>query len=108
AAYGAGSNTFIDGDQEFDLHRPVIPDGSRAPVMLRLSPGVKPDTHDHISTGQLDPKFGFSIESGAARKAVEAALRHPRLDLIGLHSHIGSQILGLGAYEEATEITVAL
>src|SRR6184192_2111164 len=58
--------------------------GARAPVMLRLSPGVKPDTHDHISTGQLDSKFGFSIESGAARKAVEAALQHPRLDLVGL------------------------
>ena len=108
AAYGAGSTIVIDGDQEFDLLRQVIPDGSRAPVMLRLSPGVKPDTHDHISTGQLDSKFGFSIESGAARKAVEAALKHPRLDLIGLHSHIGSQIFGLGAYEQAMEIMLGL
>src|SRR2546427_495989 len=76
--------------------------------MLRLSPGVKPDTHDHISTGQLDSKFGFSIESGAARKAVERALEHPRLELVGLHSHIGSQIFALRAYEQAIDIMLGL
>jgi diaminopimelate decarboxylase len=108
AAYRAGATIVIDGDHEFDLLRDVVPEGERAPVMLRLSPGVKPDTHDHISTGQLDSKFGFSIESGAARKAVEAALHHPRLDLIGLHSHIGSQIFALRAYEEAMDIMLGL
>jgi diaminopimelate decarboxylase len=76
--------------------------------MLRLSPGVKPDTHDHISTGQLDSKFGFSIESGAARKAIEVALKDPRLELVGLHSHIGSQIFALGAYHDAMEIMLDL
>jgi len=108
AAYGAGAIIVIDGDPEFELLRQVVPDERRAKVMLRLSPGVKPDTHDHISTGQLDSKFGFSIESGAARKAVEAALKHPRLELIGLHSHIGSQIFALGAYEQAMEIMLGL
>src|SRR5437879_2661107 len=108
AAYRAGAVIVIDGDHEFDLLRRVVPDGARAPVMLRLSPGVKPDTHDHISTGQLDSKFGFSIESGAARNAVAAALEHPRLELVGLHSHIGSQIFALGAYEQAMEIMLDL
>src|SRR5216110_293112 len=108
AAFAAGATIVIDGEHEFDLLRDIVPDGSRAPVMLRLSPGVKPDTHDHISTGQLDSKFGFSIESGAARKAVETALRHPRLDLVGLHSHIGSQIFALRAYEEAMDIMLGL
>jgi len=108
AAYRAGAVIVIDGDHEYDLLRRVVPDGARAPVMLRLSPGVKPDTHDHISTGQLDSKFGFSIESGAARKAVETALKHPRLELVGLHSHIGSQIFALGAYEQAMEIMLGL
>src|SRR5207302_1390554 len=82
----------MDGAGQVELLRNVVPHGSRAQVMLRISPGVKPDTHDHISTGQLDSKFGFSIESGAARKAVETALQHPSLELVGLHSHIGSQI----------------
>jgi diaminopimelate decarboxylase len=108
AAYEAGATIVIDGDHEFDLLREVVPDGSRVPVMLRISPGVKPDTLDHISTGQLDSKFGFSIESGAARRAVETALAHPRLELIGLHSHIGSQIFALGAYEKAMQIMLDL
>jgi len=108
AAHGAGATTVIDGDHEFDLLSSVVPDGERAPVMLRLSPGVKPDTHDHISTGQLDSKFGFSIESGAARKAIEVALKDPRLELVGLHSHIGSQIFALGAYADAMEIMLDL
>lgn len=108
AAYAAGATIVIDGEYEFELLREVVPEGKRVPVMLRLSPGVKPDTHDHISTGQLDSKFGFSIESGAARRAVEQALGHPRLELIGLHSHIGSQIFGLGAYEHAMSIMLDL
>jgi diaminopimelate decarboxylase len=108
AAYKAGATIVIDGSHEFDLLRDVIPEGKRVQVMLRISPGVKPDTLDHISTGQLDSKFGFSIESGAARKAVEEALRHPRLDLVGLHSHIGSQIFALGAYEKAMAIMLDL
>src|SRR6202162_3278974 len=108
AAFDAGATIVIDGEYEFELLRDVVPEGTRIPVMLRLSPGVKPDTHDHISTGQLDSKFGFSIESGAARKAVEEALRHPRLELVGLHSHIGSQIFALGAYENAMEVMLDL
>ena len=108
AACAAGATIVIDGHHEFELLREVVPEGRRVQVMLRLSPGVKPDTHDHISTGQLDSKFGFSIESGAARQAVETALRHPRLELVGLHSHIGSQIFALGAYERAMDIMLDL
>jgi diaminopimelate decarboxylase len=108
SAFAAGATIVIDGSYEFELLRDLVPEGERAQVMLRLSPGVKPDTHDHISTGQLDSKFGFSIESGAARTAVEVALRHPRLQLVGLHSHIGSQIFALRAYEQAMQIMLDL
>ncbi|TMD31782.1 MAG: diaminopimelate decarboxylase, partial [Chloroflexi bacterium] len=54
AAYDAGATIVIDGAYEFELLREIVPGGKRTPVMLRLSPGVKPDTHAHISTGQLD------------------------------------------------------
>src|SRR5579864_3853122 len=108
AAFSAGATIVIDGDHDFELLGGVIQKGQRAQVMLRISPGVKPDTHDHISTGQLDSKFGFSIESGAARQAVERALGDPRLELTGLHSHIGSQIFALGAYEKAMSIMLDL
>jgi diaminopimelate decarboxylase len=108
AAHRAGAMIVIDGAHEFDLLNEIIPRGHRARVMLRVSPGVRPDTHDHIATGQLDSKFGFSIESGAARQAVEQAMHHPRLELVGLHSHIGSQIFALGAYEDAMRIMLDL
>ncbi len=108
AAYDAGATIVIDGSYEFELLHDIVPQGKRTPVMLRISPGVKPDTHAHISTGQLDSKFGFSIESGAAFDAIAEALRHPRLEVVGLHSHIGSQILALGAYEQAMEIMLDL
>jgi diaminopimelate decarboxylase len=108
AAYSAGATLVIDGAYEFELLREVVPEGAQTPVMLRISPGVKPDTHAHISTGQLDSKFGFSIESGAAFNAISEALRHPRLEVVGLHSHIGSQILALGAYVQAMEIMLDL
>ena len=108
AAYDAGATIVIDGSYEFELLRGIVPEGKRTPVMLRISPGVKPDTHAHISTGQLDSKFGFSIESGAAFAAIAEALKHPRLDVVGLHSHIGSQILSLDAYEQAIAIMLDL
>jgi diaminopimelate decarboxylase len=63
-----------------------------------------PQTHQYIATGQLDSKFGFSIESGAARAAVEQALAHDRVELIGLHSHIGSQVFDLRGHVAAMEI----
>ena len=108
AAYEAGATIVIDGAYEFELLLEIVPEGTRVPVMLRISPGVKPDTHAHISTGQLDSKFGFSIESGAAMRAIAEALRHPRLEVVGLHSHLGSQILALGAYQQAMEIMLDL
>src|SRR5207245_5871743 len=59
AAYAAGATVVIDGSYEFELLREIVPEGKRIPVMLRVSPGVKPATHDHISTCQIDSKLGF-------------------------------------------------
>ncbi|MBV6458572.1 MAG: Diaminopimelate decarboxylase [Fimbriimonadaceae bacterium] len=66
--------------------------GCRLPVSLRLAPGVDPITHEKISTGQADTKFGFGIVGGHAEEAVNVALDH-RLDLAGFHCHVGSQLL---------------
>jgi diaminopimelate decarboxylase len=103
-----GCTIVIDGSYEFELLQRVVPDGSRVPAELRISPGIKPDTHDFISTGQLDSKFGFSIENGQARAAIEQALAHPRIDLVGLHSHIGSQIFDLRGHVAAMEVMLDL
>ena len=61
-------------------------------VLLRITPGVEANTHEAISTAHEDVKFGFSIASGAAWKAINAAQSAANLSLEGLHCHIGSQI----------------
>jgi len=71
-------------------------------VLIRVTPGVKPSTHDFITTGQLDSKFGFGAgdPTGAAR-AIERVLASDKLELVGLHAHIGSQIFELEPYRLA-------
>ena len=78
--------------------------GERQRVLIRVTPGVKPSTHSYISTGQLDSKFGFSVEGSAASAAVAACRAAPSLDLTGLHCHIGSQIFELGSYRAAAAV----
>ncbi len=72
-----------------------------APVMIRVTTGVHAGGHAFIATAHEDQKFGLSLASGAARAAVDAVLARPELTLLGLHSHIGSQILDLSAFEVA-------
>lgn len=62
-------------------------------ILLRVNPGVDVHTHAHIQTGQLDSKFGLPITTGMALEAVEIALQSPGLELVGLHAHLGSQIM---------------
>lgn len=78
--------------------------GMRQRVLVRVTPGVKPSTHSFISTGQLDSKFGFSVEGSAAAAAVAACRAAPSLELAGLHCHIGSQIFELGSYRAAAAV----
>lgn len=81
--------------------------GVRQAVLLRLTPGIEAHTHEKISTAHEDVKFGFSIASGAAWKAVERVLQYPELELRGVHCHIGSQIFGYEAHEIATDRLMA-
>jgi diaminopimelate decarboxylase len=70
----------------------------RQDVLIRVTPGIRPTTHDFVQTGQLDSKFGFGLEDGLAAEAVERVLASERLNLVGLHAHIGSQIFELEPY----------
>ena len=70
-------------------------------VLIRVTPGIKPSTHDYITTGQLDSKFGFGLADGLAARAIERVLASDVLDLVGLHAHIGSQIFELEPYKLA-------
>jgi diaminopimelate decarboxylase len=80
--------------------------GRRQPVLLRVTPGIKPSTHDFISTGQLDSKFGVGLDD--APSAIERLRASEVLDLVGLHIHIGSQIFELSSFRAAVEAIAPL
>jgi diaminopimelate decarboxylase len=82
--------------------------GRRQKVLIRVTPGVKADTHSYIQTGQLDSKFGLGLADGLAAAGIEAALASANLDLVGLHAHIGSQIFELESYAKAIEALAAI
>jgi len=76
----------------------------RQRVLIRVTPGIKPSTHDYVQTGQLDSKFGFGLADGLAEQAVQRVRESRNLELVGLHAHIGSQIFELEPYVKAIEV----
>jgi diaminopimelate decarboxylase len=74
-----------------------------AAIWLRLSPGVDAHTHAYRKTGLLDSKFGFPMSTGHAADAARQALAHPHLALVGLHAHVGSQILKIEPFCQTVE-----
>ena len=74
-----------------------------ATVMIRITPGVKAETHKFVQTGQDDSKFGFTVSSGAALKAIERASASSSMILVGVHAHIGSQVFEKESFRRAVE-----
>ena len=77
-------------------------------VLIRVTPGIRADTHSYIQTGGLDSKFGFGLSDGLAERALEAVRNSRHLRLVGLHAHIGSQIFELEPYVKAIEALAGL
>lgn len=73
-------------------------------VSFRIKPGVAPDTHDFIKTGQIDSKFGMAIENGEAFEIISMALELSNLNVMSVHCHIGSQILNLEPFKLAAKV----
>jgi diaminopimelate decarboxylase len=92
----------LDSFDEIELADRLV--GRPQPVLIRVTPGIKPSTHDYIQTGQLDSKFGFGLADGLAKGAVERVRSSRHLELVGLHAHIGSQIFELEPYVKAIEV----
>ncbi|GAB11517.1 diaminopimelate decarboxylase [Gordonia araii NBRC 100433] len=82
--------------------------GAVAEVLVRVTPGVNAHTHEFISTAHEDQKFGFSLSGGKAMEAVRAVFASEHLRLVGLHSHIGSQIFELDGFEVAARRVIGL
>jgi diaminopimelate decarboxylase len=70
-------------------------------ILFRVTPGVEAHTHEYISTGQTDSKFGFDIGNGQARQVIEAAKELEHVEILGIHSHIGSQIFEVEGFQMA-------
>jgi len=96
----------VDSFDELDrldaLHAAGI--GPTPSVLLRITPGVHAHTHEFISTGQDDSKFGFNLANGDATRAVDRAQRSPSVDLVGLHCHIGSNVFAASSFGKAAEV----
>jgi len=75
-------------------------------VVLRLTPGIDPHTHQAISTGKVDSKFGTAIETGQADIIVKYALDLSNVELVGFHCHIGSQIFDIKPFTDAADIMI--
>ena len=99
----------VDSFDEFDRIDALVADGVGAPpdVVLRITPGVSAHTHEFISTGQNDSKFGFNLENGDAFRAVDRARRSSSVDLVGVHCHIGSNVFEASSFAKAAEVMAA-
>ena len=106
-AIAAGvKHVIVDSFDEFDRIDALIAAGAGEPpdVVLRITPGVSAYTHEFISTGQNDSKFGFNLENGDAHKAVDRARRSSSVNLVGVHCHIGSNVFEASSFGKAAEV----
>lgn len=84
-----------------EINREAEKRGIRQKVLLRLTPGIDPHTHQAISTGKVDSKFGVAIETGQAEAFIKRVLTLKNIELKGYHCHIGSQIFDYKPFTDA-------
>ena len=94
----------IDSFDEIARLETLVPGDRPVDVLLRITPGVEAHTHEFISTGQDDSKFGFTVSTGDARRAFEAASRSTAMVVRGAHAHIGSQVFRVESFIEAMDV----
>jgi diaminopimelate decarboxylase len=94
----------IDGPDDVDRLERLAP--SRQPVLLRVNPAVPGVTHAAMDTGNPEAKFGVALD--AAPALLERIAGVPGLELLGLHVHIGSQLLDLDGFGRAAEALAGL
>jgi diaminopimelate decarboxylase len=99
----------VDSFDEIDRIEKLQADGLPVVrVQLRITPGVHVHTHEYVSTGQDDSKFGFNLNNGDAHKAIARAQSSAAIDLIGIHCHIGSNVFAVDNFAEASKVMVDL
>lgn len=99
----------VDNSYELDTLNGICAEkGVKQSVIFRIKPGVDAHTHEFISTGQIDSKFGFAIETGEAYDIFKKAMSLENIDVKGIHCHIGSQIFDLEPFTKAAEVMIKL
>jgi diaminopimelate decarboxylase len=99
----------VDSFDEIDRIEKLHADGLPVVrVQLRITPGVHVHTHEFVSTGQDDSKFGFNLNNGDAHKAIAQAQSSAAIDLIGIHCHIGSNVFAVDNFAAASKVMVDL
>lgn len=94
----------VDNFVEIDMLNEVTSQmESQMDVLLRVTPGIGAHTHEYITTGQEDSKFGFDLGSGQVEEAIKKISNMRNINVIGLHAHIGSQIFEVNGYEAVIE-----
>jgi diaminopimelate decarboxylase len=83
----------VDNQDEYELLTRLSTKQSKTPgILFRITPGVDSHTHQYISTGQIDSKFGIPLEQQRLHHLVSQAMSSPHLELLGFHFHVGSQL----------------
>ena len=96
----------VDNFDEIDRLENILTGASRVRVQVRVTPGIHAHTHEFISTGQDDSKFGFNLANGDAMRAIERCRAAKTIDLVGVHFHIGSNVLDADLLGRATGVMV--
>ena len=97
----------VDSFDELERIDALHEQGLAAPrVQLRITPGVYVHTHEFVSTGQNDSKFGFNLVNGDAQRAVTRARAAKSVQLVGVHCHIGSNVFDTDNFTKAAEVMV--
>jgi len=108
-AISSGTLINVDSIQELRVVERVASRlGRPARIGFRVNPDIKTPTHPHIATGLRESKFGLDVASGQVMKAYRAASKMKDVQVIAIHSHIGSQILDAAPFEEEAEKLMGL
>ncbi|MGI9602786.1 MAG: diaminopimelate decarboxylase family protein, partial [Acidimicrobiales bacterium] len=99
----------VDSFDELDRIEAIHAETTQvAPIWLRLTPGVEAHTHEFVATGQDDSKFGFTVSTGLAARAIERANASLAVELHGLHAHIGSQVFAIDSFRRSAAILAGI
>ncbi|WP_010095984.1 diaminopimelate decarboxylase [Ornithinibacillus scapharcae] len=95
----------VDNFYEINLLTELLEENNKKmDVIIRVTPGIKSETHQYIMTGNEDSKFGFDLQNGQAERAFLELRDNEYMNFRGLHCHIGSQIFDTDRFVEATSI----